>query len=61
MQLELDRSDLKPGRTDVSCSLLVFDDFSDRAQAAIQAVGRARFYDAKGTPNETYQAIYPPR
>ncbi len=61
MRLELSRNDLRQGREDVSCSLTKFSDFTDRAQAAIRAVGKATFYDGKGTVNETYNAIYPPK
>lgn len=61
MQLELDRGDLSVDSKEVSCSKTKFGDFRPEVQAAVRLVGKATFYDDKGTPNETYNVIFPPR
>ena len=43
MKLFLDRGDLKPEHENVNCSQTKFEHFTDEAQAAIRAVGKATF------------------
>ncbi len=56
MRLELDRLDLKEEHRKVSCRKTKFEHFDERSQKAIDAVGRATFYEFD---RSRCNAIYP--
>jgi len=57
MRLTLDREDLKPEHAGINCSHTKFEHFTEEAQAAIKAAGRAQFREYDGS---NYNAIYAP-
>ncbi len=56
MKLILYRESLKPEFQNINCSQTRFEHFTEEAQAAIRAVGRAQFREYDGS---NYNAIYP--
>lgn len=61
MRLELDREDMLESKRDIACSKTIFGDFKPKVKAAIKLIGKATFYDDKGSRIETYNVIYPPK
>lgn len=57
MELTLDRDDLKPRFRHVNCRHTLWQHFNDKAQRALNVIGRAVFYECDG---RDYNVVYPP-
>lgn len=56
MKLTLDRIDLRQEHEGIRCSLTKLEHFVDKAQRAIELVGKATFFEYD---RSTYNMIYP--